>query len=176
LPFSLTASGWRGNISDYWYILPFLLVAQALLMTGFIRNALRPSLHASLESQPVWTRGIYPAGIGLLLLVQLGLGVWGWDGAFTIGIWEAGLVVSLLGLGFLWALPRFPALNPVPAHWVGPSVTPWLDRLYQNLWTLYRWLARLGEAVSDILEGDGGLMWTLLFLVVFILLITQGKP
>ena len=175
LPFSLTASGWGGHILDYWYILPFLLVAQALLMTGFIRTALRPSLHAPLESQPVWTRGIYPAGIGLLLLVQLILGLWGWDGALTIGAWEAGLAASLLALGLLWALPRVHSLNPVPAHWVGPSVTPWLDRLYQNLWTLYRWLARRGETVSNILEGDGGIMWTLLFLVLLILLMTQGK-
>jgi hypothetical protein len=175
LPFSLTASGWQGNISSYWYILPFLLVAQALLMTGFIRNASRPSLHASLESQPVWTRGIYPAGIGLLLLVQLVLGLWGWEGALTVGTWEAGLVASLLGFGLLWAVPRVPALNPVPAHWVGTSFTPWLDRLYQNLWTLYRWLARLSDIVSSILEGDSGIMWTLLFLVLLILLITQGK-
>jgi hypothetical protein len=176
LPFSLTASSWEGNAFGFWYILPFLLIAQALLITGFIRSALRPSTRASLESQPVWARNIYPIGIGLLLFDQILVGVWGWDGALKIGAWEAGLFVSLLTLGLLWAIPRFPLLNPVPAHWVRPSFTPWLDRLYENLWTLYRWLARLSQTVSDILEGDSGIMWTLLFIILFISLMTQRKP
>jgi hypothetical protein len=176
LPFSLTASGWQGNVSGFWYIMPFLLIAQALLMTGFIRSALRPSTRASLESLPIWARGIYPVGIGLLFFAQILLGIWGWNGALQIGTWEAGFVASLLTFGLLWAIPRFPALNPVPAHWVQPSSASRLDRLYQNLWIIYRWLERLSKTVSDILEGDSGIMWTLIFLVLFISLMTQGKP
>jgi hypothetical protein len=176
LPISLTASSWQGDVLSYWYVLPSLLIAQALLMTGFIRNALRTSTRISFESQPVWSRGIYPVGIGLLLFDQLLLGLWGWDGALQIGLWIAGIVVSLLTVGLLWAIPRFPALNPVPAHWVQPSTASWLDRLYHNLWTLYGWLARLSQSVSDTLEGDGGIMWTLLFIVLFIALMAQRKP
>ena len=176
LPFSLTASGWQGNTPSFWYIMPFLLIAQALLMTGFIRSAFRPSTRASLESQPIWARSIYPVGIGLLLFVQILLGIWGWNGAMQIGVWEAGFFASLLTFGLLWAIPRFPALNPVPAHWVQPSSASRLDRLYQNLWVIYRWLGRLSQTVSDILEGDSGIMWTLIFLVLFISLMTQGKP
>ena len=176
LPFSLTASGWQGNIVGFWYLLPLLLSAQALLMTGFIRSALRPSTRASLASQPIWARGIYPIGIGLLLLVQILLGLWGWQGALTIGKWGASVFASLLTLGLLWAIPRFPSLNPVPAHWVRPSFTPWLDRLYENLGLLYSWLAGLCLTLSDILEGDSGIIWTLLFLVLFISLMIQRNP
>ena len=176
LPFSLTASGWRGNVFGFWYILPFLLIAQALLMTGLIRSALRPSTRASLESQPIWARGIYPVGIGFLLFAQILLGIWGWDGALKIGIWEESLVASLLTFGLLWAIPRFPLLNPVPTQWARPSSTSGLDRIYQNLWIIYRWLARLGQTVSDILEGDSGIMWSLLFIVLFISLMMQRKP
>ncbi|HUI90107.1 MAG TPA: hypothetical protein VLX61_15420 [Anaerolineales bacterium] len=176
LPFSLTAAGWQGNTMGFWYILPLLLVAQALLMTGYIRSALRPSTRSSLASQPIWTRSIYPIGIGFLLFNQILLGVWGWNGALKIGGWEASIFVSLLTLGLLWAIPRFPSLNPMPAHWTRPSFTPALDRLYENLWAIYRWLARFSQAISDILEGDSGIMWTLLFLVLFISLMTQRKP
>ena len=176
LPFSLTASGWLGNALGFWYILPFLLIAQALLMTGFIRSVLRPSTRASLASQPIWARSIYPIGIGFLLFDQILLGIWGWNGASRIGLWEACLFASFLTFGLLWAIPRFSALNPVPAHWVRPSFTPRLDRLYQNLDVLYRWLARLSQTVSDLLEGDSGIMWTLLFIVLFISLITPRKP
>jgi hypothetical protein len=76
----------------------------------------------------------------------------------------------------LWAVPRFPTLNPIPAHWVRPSFTPQLDRIYENLRIIYRWLASLSQTLSDILEGDSGIIWTLLFLVLFISLMTQRNP
>ncbi len=176
LPFSLTALGWQSTISNWGFFLPFFLVAQAFIMAGFVRHALRPSTRSPLSSQPVWAKTVYPAGIGLLLLIQLLLGFFGWDGAFTVGVIPAGIAASLLTLGLLWATPRFPFLNPVRAHWVQPSFTSRLDRLYQNLWVLYRWLGRLTQSISNVLEGDGGIMWTLLFLIFFVLLISQRKP
>ncbi|MCL4530686.1 MAG: hypothetical protein M1282_14910 [Chloroflexi bacterium] len=176
LPFSLTAFGWQNNTSGWGFFLPVFLIAQAFIMTGYVRHAMRPSTRAPLSAQPVWAKMVYPAGIGLLLLIQFILGFVGWDGAFAIGTIPAGIAASLLTLGLLWATPRFAFLNPVRAHWVQPSVTPRLDQLYQNLWVLYRWLGRLTQSISNVLEGDGGIMWTLLFLIFFVLLITQRKP
>lgn len=176
LPLSLTALGWQNAVSGWGFFLPLFLVAQAFIMTGFVRHTLRPSTREPLASQPIWARSVYPAGIGLLLLVQFLLGFWGWDGAFTIGTFPAGIAASLLTLGLLWATPRFSFLNPVRAHWIRPSVTSRLDQLYQNLWVLYRWLGRLTQSISNVLEGDGGIMWTLLFLIFFVLLIAQRKP
>jgi len=176
LPFSLTASGWENNVGGFVIVLPFFLAAQAMLIVGFIRYAVRPSTRASLESQPAWTKGVYPAGIGILLFVQLLLGFWGWDGALRFGAWGVGLAASLLTLSLLWATPRFPILNPVRAHWVQPASASRLDQLYQSLWGLYRSLGRLSQTVSNTLEGESGIMWTLLFLVLFVSLLTQRKP
>ena len=176
LPFSLTALGWQNNTSNWGFLLPIFLVAQAFIMTGFVRHALRPSTRTPLSAQPVWAKTVYPAGIGLLILLQFLLGFWGWGGALTIGLVPAGIAASLLTLGLLWAMPRFSFLNPVRAHWIQPTVASRLDRLYQNLWVLYRWLGQLTQSISDVLEGDGGIMWTLLFLIFFVLLIAQRKP
>ena len=88
LPFSLTASGWQGNVLGFWYILPFLLIAQALLMTGFIRSALRPSTAPRLKSQPIWARSIYPIGIGLLLFAQILIGNMGME--WSLENWHMG--------------------------------------------------------------------------------------
>lgn len=176
LPFSLTAASWQVDISGLAIFLPFLLVAQAFMMVGFIRHALRPSTRASLESQPVWARSVYPAGIALMLFVQLLLGFWGWDGSMQVGAWLAGLIASILTLGLLWATPRFTILNPIRAHWVQPTTASRLDRLYQNLWAVYRWLARISQTISTTLEGEGGIMWALLFLILFVSLIVQRKP
>ncbi len=174
LPFSLTAAGWLINPSGFWLMWPFLLVTQALLTAGYIRHALRPGTRENFESQPVGSRNIYPAGIVTVLLTILLLGFFGWDGALTIGLWPLGLAASLLTVGLVWTIPRFRLLNPIRAHWLRPSRS-WLDNIYRGLWSLYQQLARLGRLISATLEGDGGIMWTLLFLALFISLMTQGK-
>jgi hypothetical protein len=46
----------------------------------------------------------------------------------------------------------------------------------QALWALYRRLRRISQMFSGVLEGESGIMWTLLFLVLFISFFTQGRP
>jgi hypothetical protein len=72
--------------------------------------------------------------------------------------------------------PRLRILNPVRAHWIRPTSASWLDWGYQLLWTLYRQLGRVSSLISNILEGESGVMWTLLFLVLFISFFAQGNP
>jgi len=171
LPFSLTASAWIGNLG---FFLPFVIVAQALTMAGFIRHALRPAERDTLESQPGWTRAVYPAGIILLIVVQIALGFIGWKGALQIGAWLQALIASILTFGLVWATPRFRILNPIRAHWV-TSTASRLNVVPQTFWSLYRLLARLSQSIITTLEGEGGIMWTLLFLALFISLLSQGS-
>lgn len=172
LPFSLTASAWLGKLS---FFIPFVITAQALLMAGFIRHTLRPAAHDSLDSQPAYSRTVYPTGILFLIALQLFLGWVGWDGARQIGAWLQAIFVSLLTFGLVWATPRFRTLNPIRAHWVNPT-TSRLGNIYQSSWMIYRILGRISQTITTALEGEGGIMWTLLFLVLFISLITQGIP
>lgn len=173
LPFSLTAPAWQSGRPVFF--LPLLVLAQSLILAGFIRHALRPGGRDSLDTQPGWTRKVYPAGIIILLIAQFLLGFAGWDGARQIGLWPAALTASLLTFILLWATPRFRLLNPVRAHWVQPTSSI-LDRLYRSLWSLYQLLGRLSAGITETLEGAGGVMWTLLFLVLFISLMSQAKP
>ena len=172
LPFSLTASAWIGNLG---FFIPFVVAAQALLVAGFIRHVLRPSGRDTLESQPSWTRTVYPAGILLLIVCQLLLGFIGWEGALKIGAWLQALITSVLAFGLVWATPRLRILNPIRAHWVNPAASH-VDNLYSGFWTAYSVFGRINQAINVTLEGEGGIMWTLLFLVIFISLLTQGLP
>jgi hypothetical protein len=176
LPLSLTAAGWMGNGSSFWYAMPILLATQAMLMAGLYRHILRSSTRAVFNIQPFWARNVYPIGILILLMTILGLTFFGWDGALQFGAWYLGLIASLLTLGLLWLTPRLRILNPVRAHWVRPANPSWLDRFYQSVWDGYHQLSRLSRAFSDLLEGESGLMWTLLFLVLFISFFTQRGP
>jgi hypothetical protein len=170
LPFSLTAGAWLKSLG--WFT-PLVIIAQALVMAGFIRHALRPAGRDSLEPQPSWARGVYPAGIILLISLPILLGWIGWDGALQIGAWLHALLASLLTLGLVWATRRFRIFNPVRAHWVTSTATR-LNNIYQGFWSLYRALGRISQTINQTLEGEGGIMWTLLFLVLFVSLIAQG--
>ena len=176
LPFSLTATGWIGAGGALDLALPVFIAAQALLAAGFVRHALRPSTRTPLESQPAWARSVYPAGLALLIVVQAALGFAGWDGSLQIGVWVACVAAAVLTVGILWAVPRFRVLNPVPAHWLQPLATSRIERLFRNLRGFYDWLESISQTVSGVLEGDAGLMWTLLFLVLFVVMIVQRNP
>jgi hypothetical protein len=41
------------------------------------------------------------------------------------------------------------------------------------MWNLYRQLGRASNALTALLEGESGIMWTILFLVLFITVFTR---
>jgi hypothetical protein len=170
LPFSLTAGAWVGN---FWFFLPFAIASQALMLAGFLRHARRSTGREPLDAQPGWARAAYAAGILLLVGVQFLLGFFGWNGALQIGAWLVAAAALLLALGLVWATPRFRIFNPPRAHWLKatPALPPGVG---QAGWSLYRSLARIAEAVNRALEGEGGVLWTLLFLILFISILAQG--
>ncbi len=176
LPFSLASTGWISRGPGFWYALPMLVAAHAMLIAGLIRHIQRSSTRAVFDLQPLWARNVYPIGIMILLIAMIGLALFGWDGSFQPGNWIVGLAASLLALGLIWLTPRLRILNPVRAHWVRPDNPSWLDLVYQTLWNGYRQLSRLSALLSDALEGESGVMWTLLFLVLFISVFTQRTP
>ena len=178
LPFSLTAGGWQSNVPATWatwIALPVLIAAQALLVTGFIRHAMLASSVAPPESQPVWAKNIHPIGIGILLFSLTLLGFYGWDGAQTLGSPLAALAAGALTGALYWLRPRLAFLNPVRAHWVQPGTgTSRLDSFYGALWGLYRQIGRFSGFIASLLDGDGGILWAMLFLVLFLSLLATG--
>jgi hypothetical protein len=176
LPLSLTATGWVSADARFWYAVPFLLIAHAMLIAGLVRHIQRSAVRATFDAQPPWARNVYPIGILILLITIIGLSFFGWDGTLKIGSWYLGLIASFLAGGLFWLTPRLRILNPVRAHWVRPTNPAWLDWGYRALWNGYQLLSRLSNSFSNILEGESGIMWTLLFLALFISFFTQRTP
>ena len=134
IPAVFAHCNWMGQWREsFWFAIPLLIVAHAMLMTGFIRHIQRPSARTNFDDQPIWAKNVYPIGIVILLLTILMLGFFGWKGILQFGNWIASLSASLLTLGLLWLTPRLRILNPVRAHWVRPSNPSWLDLVYQGL-------------------------------------------
>jgi hypothetical protein len=176
LPFSLTASGWVSGGTGFWLSFPFLLLSHAMLLAGYIRHSQRTTIRSPYENQPIWAKNVFPIGIMLLLLLNILLGLFGWQGALQPGNWIAGAIACLLALGILWLTPRARILNPVRAHWVRPASASWLDWAYQGMWGLYRQMGRVSNAFIGLLEGESGIMWTLLFLVLFVTVFLRRTP
>ncbi len=174
LPFSLTASGWNNPAGVLNAALPGFIGAQAMMIAGYVRRTLRPSFHDRLESQPAWIRSIYPGGFWILLMSQLLLGLWGWNGAAQIGAWVVAAPVAIVTLGLLWIIPRVPALNPMPAQQLPRFTSPALDRVYIALGSVARAIQSLTTTITRTLEGEAGIMWSLVLLILFISLIARG--
>ncbi|HLA05955.1 MAG TPA: hypothetical protein VJ022_00815 [Anaerolineales bacterium] len=177
LPFTLTGTGWINAGSNLWIAWVPLLLTHAMLFAGYIRQIQRsPASRVSHQEQPIWGKNIYPFGIYLLLITTIILSIFGWNGSLQPGNWIAGFIALFLTFGLIWFTPRLRILNPVRAHWVRPTNITWLDRVYQFLWNLYRQLGRLSTVFTNILEGESGIMWTLLFLALFISYFAQQAP
>ncbi len=170
LPFTLTATSWQGAemFIGFW---PFLLIAQTLLVVGYIRHILRASEDV-FAALPRWTQISYPAGLGILALTSIIGGLWGWPGALSLGNWGAALTVFLLSGIMIFILLRITGVN-IPSG-PGEALTRLSivqDAIARLLWGLYILAARIINFIANLLEGDGGLLWTLLLLVVIFSLV-----
>lgn len=183
LPFTPAASGWAGMVT-----LPFSLpdvlfiIAHVILLLGYIRHFLRPGDQPSEVER--WTRVAY--SIGLFLLGALGwlVGLLGWSGSWTAGIWWASLISTLLaisiGVPLYFYLKKHAATSPPKMGWIfrvgaqfAKILSPVLRMswLYRTLGWMYNLLQKLISLMSRMLEGAGGVLWVLVLLVLLITIV-----
>ncbi len=175
LPFTPTATGWQtGNHSSWIYNL-LLMPVQAFMLAGFVRHALHRG-ETSFESQARWTKIIYPTGLLLPAGLQILLGVWGWNGSRMIGIWLVALVAILLA-GGLTVLSTNILVKGNPASGTGR----WLEFfrfnwLYRIIRGLYVFLVQTAGLITSTLEGEGGILWSLVLLVLILSILFTWGP
>src|SRR5208337_735752 len=101
-----------------------------------------------------------PTGLLILIATTVLLGLWGWDGARTVGAWWLAIVVILLAAGFtilsLRILVRIPSSNP-SGQWTQIFRLEWF---YSVLRSLFNFLRRIADVITGALEGEGGLLWS----------------
>ncbi len=151
-----------------------LLLAQALMVVGYLRHGLR--LSPPLAGVERWVWAIYPWGLTLLPLVHFGAGWWLLGGARFEFPWQ-GLAAAALSALWILAARRLAlqATWQAPVERLGRDLTGILslEWLYRALWRLYRPLRNLLDFFSNVVEGEGGVLWALLFLVLFMAILSQ---
>ncbi|MEA3327771.1 MAG: hypothetical protein U9R53_10795 [Chloroflexota bacterium] len=180
LPFTPLASGWSGlaaNGITGWTIL--FTLAHAIMVLGYLKRILQPSGEVgALES---WARLVYPLGLIINIQAIVAIGLIGWPGSLTLGTWWLGLISNILIISaiiLVWRLGISPPYVNLPASsgfkkvldWLLPRLEPIfrLEWLYKILWWIKDFLSIILKALSSILESEGGILWTVLLMVLLI--------
>lgn len=157
--------------------LGLFLIAQSILLVGYIRHALRPI------PPPVgterWVFVIYPWGLALLPAVLILIGWFEMDMSLNLASVLPGImVVTFSGILIFMAqrLARREALART-IHNAGSVLIRFFsfDWVYRLLWGVYFALGRLIRLVVNILEGDGGVLWAILLVVLFAAILAQAR-
>jgi hypothetical protein len=184
LPYTPAASGWVGLIGrqfSFWSTL--FMISHVLLVLGYLRQALKPGGQpGALES---WARIVYPMGMIVIIQAIFALGLVGWPNVLTMGVWWMSLVttalitiavVLIIRLGITPPYIQLPANSSLAKFrdWVQQKLRPLfnLQRFYQTALKLSDLAADGLRSVSNLLEGDGGILWAILFLVLLVSIIT----
>jgi hypothetical protein len=176
LPFSLTGAGWPSKFGVEQWALPAFLLAQALILAGFLRSAAGPLARGAPRHQVTSLQAVRSLGIVFLVGIQVLLGLWGWQGA---AVWQSlvpGAIATVLGVVLFAGRSRL-GLG-------GSAVTRFVQSAAERFVTLMRGLAlgvyaisgRLVASMTGLLEGEAGIMWGLLLLALFVSLIVSGNP
>lgn len=185
-PYTPLASGWVGLVGSGFNLWTFLFVlAQTVMILGYINRILQPGGEAgALES---WARLVFPLGLIIIIQTIIGQGLIGWPGSFTLGLWWLPLISSILAAAAFF-LSRWLGISPpylqLPAssrltqvlEWVMPRLESIfrLEWLYRALWSIYTLLGRILQVFSQTLEGEGGILWTALLLLLLIAALARG--
>jgi hypothetical protein len=187
LPFTPFASGWSGlvippiNLPDIMF-----LSAHAMLLGGFFRRFFRPG--DDLSAMERWIGVLYPAGLYLLVISSVVLGIFGWPGSLSAGVWWSSILSVALTVGIRFLRIRlagrsapqgdsptwYVVLGQRAGKLVGPILR--LDWLYQGMVILFRLVRRLIFGLTGILEGEGGVLWVLVLLALMISWFLSGAP
>jgi hypothetical protein len=185
LPFSPGASGWEGLTGNPLSGLSLVFILSIFfLVIGFYRFAFRSG--ESLAGMERWVHLTYPAGLVLLMITYVFLGIYGWSGSWTMGgIWASGSVSILAILaGFLLWRRKKTATGIEELQWISHPLVAnihnkfvrisSLDWVYRILWALYRGIGHLTASITTVLEGEGGVLWALLLLTLLLSLLSSN--
>lgn len=182
LPYTLLASGWEGALGQsFSFISVLVLISHSLLVLGYVRYIVEASgAVTGLEKHARYT---YPLGLIIIFQTILLLGLIAWPGVLTLGVWWAGLlslgisslailVMRLTGISDLAQdlparLPFYRIISPV-IRFIRTFFS--LSWFYAGILWLYEKLSRFENFVSNVIEGEGGLLWSFVFLFIIMLL------
>ena len=169
---------WQGA---YLYSTPIkpalilLLFVQSLFLVGFARFALETEPRKGGIERWVWI--IYPWGLALLPFAQFIIGFFDLPvGVSLANTWPSIVVIACAGVLYIQGKRSYKNIFLFETgRRIGSVISAifsfnWLFRL---LWRSYVVIGQGMTYFIRVIEGDGGILWALLFLVLLVTIITQ---
>jgi len=185
IAFTPAANSWQGYFLPHFDGGSFIfLISHMILILGYLRHTFRSE--GSFDDMPRSAQTLLPLGLILLSIVEWFLGVFGWPGSFTPGNWLLSFLVNSLAILVYFGVIRFrekiPLLtNPFILRY-GKKLLEFITSLLSLRWLInasliaYQILQQIVISLSLILEGEGGILWAMLLLVLVISLVrTRGE-
>lgn len=167
------AGGQLYNNVGIMLLLVFVL-AHAMLVLGYVRHVMQHT--PSLEDVESWMLIVYPLGLLLLIMTHWGI-AWSQGLASQPGIsvlsfgWWGGVTAIGVVAVIMFLRRREISLPSSVSTSLGNLLS--LEWIYRILWWLFRTLSQTFSAISQILEGEGGILWSILMLILLISLVVQ---
>jgi hypothetical protein len=184
LPYTPVSSGWSGLLGSPvdWRSAPFIL-ANVIFLVGSLRLAIRtPEPERHIEGL---ARFAYPAGLILFLVMPWVIMLFSINETPLLD-WWAGFITFALLLVIILVF-RDQLFEDADFKW---PITPFWKKFVrisegslaaiQQDWLITSFnrfaisLGRLTHAISQVLEGEGGVLWVLLLLALFASLLAGG--
>jgi hypothetical protein len=171
LPLTPTWSGAGLFTAPFSPPLVLFWFAHIFLLLGFARHALH--LSGSIAGLERWVILVYPVGLGLLMLVYYWIG------------WRIKPETAGLPLVYWLEGPLSLVLAGLALFWMGRNEQVWtrsrliIEPVFSSRWLyllvlfFYQLLDRLVGFVTLVLEGEGGILWVLLWTLLVVLLLIR---
>jgi hypothetical protein len=178
--FTPTSPGWAGLwIEPFQAANILFLIGHSLILAGFLRHVFRQDDEQ--EEIDRWVQVIYPAGLIILVITFILTGFWSVQQYGLQLFWLGPVLSTALALGWLalrsWLEKDKPLQSTLKS--VGGLIGNAFSYIIHLTWFygvvnfLFQVLRQFVFWFTNTLEGDGGVLWALL---VLLLLITLIRP
>ena len=162
-----------------------MIISHALLVSGY--NKFMMSGQGSATGLESWSKISFPIGLIFIIQTQIAVGVIGWPGVFNAEKWWVGLLslgITLILATLAWRFRKSPknlsfksridanqnkqifleAINSVTSlEWMTRTITQ-----------LYRLTSNVILTSATIIEGEGGILWAFVFLILLLSFLKIG--
>lgn len=184
LPFTLASTGWVGLLPQPIQIESFIFILIiSLLVVGYIRFSLFPKPEFSILER--MDQVVYPFGLAApVLTIWIIFFKWLPGSVSFEYLWASLAALALAGLIFFISIryKKTRMENPT-AGWISGVLKSLLrffnsvfslDWIFSIIIRLYRLFGYAVRIVGDVLEGEAGVLWAFILLIVLVTILRSG--
>lgn len=173
LPFTPLWNGMSLYSAPIHPLVFLLLIPHAMFLAGYLWQSMKGGEQSVGVER--WTRVVYPWGLALLPLVYFIIGEWG---QYPRNPLQSTLIIISNILALILAVAMYFGLRrglKIPADASSIIIAffslRWLRSL---LWKIYQTFDRIFFFLQTVLEGDGGVLWALLLLILILVFLSNA--